>query len=588
MTRVARRLPYCAIMHHSLRFAVAVFVSALTGCGGGGGDNPSSTGPPPALEESRTFRAIAGVSMGAYGAMNLGTKHPELFGTIASLGGPVDMTQLLRDSLDDNLEVKPQTDLPRAVDDDFTFDHLPPYPDRDTRITMFQDLSIAFGNPFLHHADPQRQYLASDSEPALLRIDDQFGAFEVLAEPRGFLDGGDRNKDGLRQSGEAASLPSDTALLAVGSLPTIVSGAAPVEVGGRHLADLDGDGIFDVGEGLVLNLAEPFEDSNGNRVFEPALGERYSDSGLDGVAGTGDFGEGNATFDYDPDRATWIDEDPFSRLAARDAAAIATQRMYMDVGTRDEFGFARHYENLIALLESKGLAVATEDGFDTNCADLPGPDDQFLLTRYDAGHIGVDAVDPDGLLDGNVCGEDTVWQRILNMMGYLNESFPDGVLGPGSGGDLPDLDLDDLDFDLPNLDVTGKVSSVSIASAALATGGAAPTRRVVVYRPPAFFRSDETFPVVYFLGGYGQEPEDFRRIGVLLDGLILTGQMQNMFFVFLPGDGGRKGSFYVNHRVPHDQVPELQAPTSGRYEDSIIQDLIPFIEDRVLKRRVRR
>ncbi len=87
----------------------------LAACGGGGGGNDKQTGPPPALTDSRTYRAIAGVSMGGYAALNLGTKHRDLFGTIGSLGGPVDLQQLLRDSITDNLEVKAQTAIPRDV-----------------------------------------------------------------------------------------------------------------------------------------------------------------------------------------------------------------------------------------------------------------------------------------------------------------------------------------------------------------------------------------------------------------------------------------------------------------------------------------
>jgi hypothetical protein len=34
-------------------------------------------------------------------------------------------------------------------------------------------------------------------------------------------------------------------------------------------------------------------------------------------------------------------------------------------------------------------------------------------------------------------------------------------------------------------------------------------------------------------------------------------------------------------------VPDLINPTSGRYEDSIIQDLIPAIENTILQGRVR-
>src|SRR5262250_476137 len=261
---------------------LAAFLTPSGACnshnGNGGGGTP--TGPPPPLQDSRQFRAIAGISMGAYGAMNLGTKHADLFGAIASLGGPVDMQQLLRDSIEDNLEVKAQTEIPRQVDDDFTYDHLPSYPDRDTRVLMFQDLTSAFGNPFLHHPDANKQYLGSDSEPARIGRDDQFGTFTVPTDPRGFLDGGDENQDGLRQTSEEPNLLTDVSLLAKGSLPMIVSGATPVDVGGRALADLNGDGVYDVGEGLIVNLSEPFEDTNGNGVFD--AGEQFSDVGLDG------------------------------------------------------------------------------------------------------------------------------------------------------------------------------------------------------------------------------------------------------------------------------------------------------------------
>jgi hypothetical protein len=559
-------------------------------CGGGGGDGPQfkpTPGPPPPPEASREFRAIAGVSMGAYGALNLGTKHAEVFSTIAALGGPVDLRQLLHDAVSDNLEVKAQTDIPRRIGEDFTYDHQAPYPGRNIRLTMFQDLTIAFGSPFLHHPDPARQYLASDSEPAQIGQDDQFGAFTVPSDPRGFLDGGDVNHDGVRQTGEEPGLFTDVGLLAIGSLPMIVSGANGVAVGGRLLADLDGNGIYDVGEGLVVNASEPFTDGNDNAIFEPELGEDYQDLGLDGVAGTGDFGEGNGTFDYDPDRAHWLEEDPYTRLAGRSADAIASQRLYMDVGTEDEFGFERHYANLVALLRDKGLDVDEREGFPADCTDLNELDAPRMLVRYMAGHVGVEDVDPDDLLQGNVCGEDTVWQRVLNMIAYLNESFPDGHFGPG-GNFGPDIDFDDLDFDFGDLDPTGDLVSRRIPSPALAVdGGEVPTRDVLVYRPPQFRRTGRTFPVVYFLGGYGQQPSDFRRVSLLLDGLIITGQLQNMAFAFVPGSGGRRGSFYVNHAVPEAQVPELTPVTSGRYEDSLINDIMPVVERDILRGRVR-
>ncbi|MBI5014671.1 MAG: hypothetical protein HZB55_04175 [Deltaproteobacteria bacterium] len=555
-------------MRRTRLFSV-VLISGLCVCACGQHGSSDKSGP--TLVAGRDFRAVAGVSMGAYGAMNLGTKRPDLFGTIGSFGGPVDMQELLAQFIRDVLEVKLQTDVPRQVGDDFTFDHMEPYPSRGTRIIMIKDLMLAFGNPFLHHPDPSKLYLASDSEPAAIGQDDQFGSFSPPADPAGFLDGGDGNDDGLRQVGEVPDKPTDVLLLAKGSLAAVF-GLTGSTLGDRDLVDLNGDGIYDVGDGIVVNYSEPFQDLNGNLVFEPEAGETYQDVGLDGVAGTHDFGEGNGHFDYDPDRSAWMDEDPLSRLAARPPAEIATQRIYMDVGTRDEFGLARHYDNFVAMLSAKGLSPVVKNGFSGNCLTVPAPKDPFLLIRYEGGHIGIPTDDAirDDLLHGDFCGPTTIWQRLLTFIGYVNQSFPDGFFGPGG------------------LHLAGDVLTRQIPSPALALAGRpAPVRDVVVYRPPAFANTNRSFPIVYFLGGYGQDPADYSRMGDLLDVLIGLGAVQNMYFAFLPGSGGHRGSFSVNHRIPDSQVPGLSIVTSGRYEDSILQDLIPEIESKILGGRVR-
>ena len=560
------------------RGVVAFVVTLLCSCGGGGHHGRGQPTPTPTatptMQAQAQFRAIAGVSMGAYGAMNLATKHPELFGIIGALGGPIDLSQLLRDIINENLDVKPQTAVPQVIGDPTTFDHELPYPGRDKRLSLFQDLIIAFGNPFLHHPDPNSQYLASDSEPAHILKDDVLGTFSIPTNPRGFVDGGDANADGLRQIGEQPAQPTDILLLAGGSLPMVVSGAQPVTVGERAVADLNGDGIYDVGDGIVINFSEPFTDDNHNLIFEPELGETFQDLGLDGVPGTGDFGEGNGQFDYDPDRAAWLSEDPLTRLAGRSASDDARQRIYMDVGTQDEFGFARHYDNFVAMLQSKGLSVRVEQGFPGNCVKVPKLTDQFVLFRYAAGHIGIPGADSiaEDLLNGDFCGPVAIWQRLLTLIGYLNSNFPNGFYGPGEISLNPRGEVIEMDLPSPAL--------------ALGPGASPPLQHVLVYRPPAFAHSNKAFPVVYLLCGYGQSPGDFARLGDLFDVLILANQVQNMFVAVLPGAGGRKGSFYVNHRVAEVQVPGI-TPTSGRYEDSILQDLIPAIEHTILHDRIR-
>lgn len=573
-------------------------IALLVGCHHhGGGSNPSPTSPPvsPGLtaipsgpatntptvtptaapHTQRDFRAIAGVSMGAYGAMNIGTKHADLFSIVGALGGPIDMTQFLRDIANDNLAVRPVTAVPITVDADLTFDHEAPYPGRDKRLSMIKDLVISFGNPFLYHPNPDRQYLASDSEPATIRQDDRFGAFTIPSNPRGFLDGGDTNSDGQRELGELPTEPTDVLLLAGGSLPLIVSGAQSVTVGERAVADLNFDGVFDVGDGIVTNFSEPFTDNNHNMVFEPELGETYEDVGLDGVPGTGDFGEGNGRFDYDPDRANWLAEDPLTRVASRTTSAIMTQRIYMDVGTRDEFRFGTHYDNFVAMLEAKGLPVRVEQGFPANCTAVPHLTDPYILFRYEGGHIGIPGADTitQDLLHGDVCGPLIIWQRLLTLIGYVNSNFPDGLFAS--------------DFNFGNLAGDTITQDIPSPALALSPAGPIPTRHVLVYRPAAFAHSTKEFPILYILGGYGQQPDDFAVVGNVLDILIFAGQVQNMFIAVLPGAGGHKGSFYVNHRVPEPQVPDLINPTSGRYEDSIIQDLIPVIENDILEGRVR-
>jgi hypothetical protein len=83
-------------------------------------------------------------------------------------------------------------------------------------------------------------------------------------------------------------------------------------------------------------------------------------------------------------------------------------------------------------------------------------------------------------------------------------------------------------------------------------------------------------------------PQDFARARDLFDFLILTRQIQNMYVAFLPGSGGQRGSFYVNHRVPEEGIPEVIGPTSGRYEDVILADLVPVIENEIARGRIKR
>ncbi len=565
-----------------LWLALGALLIALPVCSSGGSGSGVPAAGCPDNESSGTStrdnRAIAGVSMGGYGALNLGTKRQDFFGVIGSMGGPVDLRQLLRDIRDDNLEVKPQVGaIPINLGDDFTFDLLPTYPDRETRIGFTKDLVLAFGNPTLHHPNPAAAYLASDSEPAAIMEDDEWGSFTTPADPRGFQDGGDDNENGVREVGaeDATDEYADALLLAGGTLFSQF-GIMGTDIGGRMLADVGPggpDGIYDLGDGIVVNLSEPFTDANGNGVFD--TGEPFDDFGLDGVAGTMDFGEGNGTFQEDPDvPANWIPEDPLTRIQAMSVDDVCSQRIYMDAGTTDQLNFLQHHRNVQAAIAAKGLPVAEfTDGSDDDCVSIPTINDQFSFLIYDGGHVGFDTDDLlDDLQTGLVCGSSTViWQRLLHLLIAMSAGFKNPVVGFQGGN-------------------PGDTITEMIPSPALNAGSGDPIRDVVIYRPPAFFNTAERLPIVYFLGGHGQKPEDYERIDLLMDFLIVNRIVQNMFIAFLPGEGGTEGSFYVNHTVSESQVPDVPTPvtdTSGRYEDSIFADLIPEIEDVILAGRIR-
>ena len=376
----------------------------------------------------------------------------------------------------------------------------------------------------------------------------------------------------MRQTNEPPDEPSEVLLVAPGSLAVASSVSREPDSAAARSPTRTRDGIYDLGDGIVVNLHEPFTDTNGNRIFEPLLGETYQDVGLDGVAASGDRGEGNATFDRDPDIDRWFAEDP--QHAAREPQRRRDPAPAHLHGRRRR-GRARLRAPLREPREradGEGNRRADHNGFSRQLRADPRRRRSVHAGRLRrrARRFRGRGLDRDDLRNGDICGPAAIWQRLIHLLVAIDAAFPNP--DHGLGGARP----------------IGDTLTVDIASPALAVGGgAAPMRRVVVYRPPALHNTDRRFPILYFLGGHGQKPDDYERVGLLLDLLIAADALQNMYVAFLPGEGGTEGSFYVNHAVSEAQVPGLAGVTSGRYEDSIVHDLMPAIEITVLERRVR-
>lgn len=91
---------------------------------------------------------------------------------------------------------------------------------------------------------------------------------------------------------------------------------------------------------------------------------------------------------------------------------------------------------------------------------------------------------------------------------------------------------------------------------------------VQVYLPPSYFRTSLHYPVVYFLPGFGSDPdgknEDFTPEAIA--SLMLQGGLKEMILVVPNGVNTFHGSFYVN------------SPVTGNWEDFIVKDVVGYID----------
>src|SRR4030043_1345417 len=291
---------------------------------------------------SPQFRSIGGVSMGAYGAMNIGLGRPDFFNTIASLGGPLDMSYLLKFI---EVDMLGNYDNPEA------------YPSRHTLVDMLQNLTISFGNPVYYN--PLSTYYPPGITAENARIPTTLYGF----------------KDDLNPTG---------------SLPVITyeddDPGDWVEV--LLALDTNGDVKRNFGEPVLRQFHEPFVDVNGNGIFD--LGETYDNWGLDGVSGTGDYGEGDGKFTYNPNHDNFFAEDPLKRAVNLPLADLQKLNLYIDAGTEDEFQFNIQAENFVDTLDYRGRDVRIENGFPENFPMISHFDEKRVYVRYPGGHVGFD------------------------------------------------------------------------------------------------------------------------------------------------------------------------------------------------------
>jgi hypothetical protein len=458
---------------------------------------------------SPEFRAIGGVSMGAYGAMNIGLSHPGFFETIASLGGPLDMAYLLKFA---------------EVDVLGDYDNPDPYPSRKTLIHMLQDLTISFGNPV--YFNPDSTYFPPGITGATARVPTTL---------LGFIDGR-VNPDG--------------------SHPVITyEDPRPGDWVKVLLAlDANQNEKRDVGEPIVRQFHEIFTDTNGNGFHDGS--EPFLDYGLDGVDGTGDYGEGDGVFSYNPRHDNFLSQDPLTHATTLDLASLRNPNLYLDAGTTDEFRFNIHAENFVQTLLDRGLAVRVEDGFPENFPQVSHFDEKRVYVKYEGGHVGVKKEDIglsfEQAKDG-VEGALTVANRFTTLFAFVSDHFPNGEYG---------TDLYEM------LRYPSKMKVRSFYSRSLKR-----YTRFGIYLPPGYSRHRSTYyPVLYLLGGYNMSLEGMANswMRATLDALIGAEEMQKMIIVIPEGMNYKngRGHFFVN---------QIDFERGDRFMDSFF-DLVNFID----------
>lgn len=113
-------------------------------------------------------------------------------------------------------------------------------------------------------------------------------------------------------------------------------------------------------------------------------------------------------------------------------------------------------------------------------------------------------------------------------------------------------------------------------------------RRMYVYTPPGYEESDQRYPVLYLLHGGGSDEDAWTNMGrapQILDNLLAQGKIRPMIVIMPNGSPVQKAA--PDHVAPPPGWRPGPPPTttSGRpgilrFPDSLVKDVIPFVDER--------
>lgn len=261
-------------------------------------------------------------------------------------------------------------------------------------------------------------------------------------------------------------------------------------------------------------------------------GEPFSDLGLDGVAATGDEGEGNGTWDAVSGYQLVLDNDADTLIRAVDPSKLERMDFWFDAGRRDALHAAVATRNIVGALRARGLTIERYYGYAG--ADRPGMLAPDILPGDFAGsahlvdtspqaigrHLYVEYGDPDATPaqiaagDGKHVGTlaDAV-DRLLAFVVFALARVPD-----------PDIDGG---YDLP-------ITLVDIEH--FYSEGLKARRDYTIALPPGYAEHpDARYPVLYFMHGLGQSSADLAPAAFLTAAMMAEGKVAKAIIVFPNG-----------------------------------------------------
>ncbi|WP_339865645.1 alpha/beta hydrolase-fold protein [uncultured Algoriphagus sp.] len=185
-----------------------------------------------------------------------------------------------------------------------------------------------------------------------------------------------------------------------------------------------------------------------------------------------------------------------------------------------------------------------EDGVWSATID-PLPSSMYHYNFFIDGVSAIDPTNPEALRDG------TRYASLLMV--------------PGAGASTFELNK------VPH----GNISKVWYQSPSLES-----YRRMYVYTPPGYDSGNDKYPVLYLLHGAGGDEDAWSALGranYILDNLIAEGKAKPMLIVMTNGNAWQTSTLQNKPGV-ETITRENRAQFQGKFEESLVKDVIPYIE----------